>query len=116
MIDAKTLAETTSNPALHAYFTGLQQSIVTDLEAAEGASFRSDVWLREEGGGGVSRLIEGGELFERGGVLFSDVRGQTLPPSATAHRPELAGRPWEAMGVSLVLHPSNPFVPTVHMK
>jgi len=115
MTTAQTLAETTSNPVLHSYFTGLQQSIVAGLEAAEGAPFRSDVWQREEGGGGISRLIEGGELFERGGVLFSDVRGHTLPPSATAHRPELAGRAWEAMGVSLVLHPRNPFVPTVHM-
>ncbi len=60
-------------------------------------------------------MIEGGNFFERGGVLFSHVFGKTLPPSASAHRPELAGRPWEAMGVSLVLHPRNPYVPTVHM-
>lgn len=99
---------------LRAYFTGLQSSIVAALESAGGEPFLTDSWTRAEGGGGVSRLIEGGELFERAGVLFSDVRGATLPPSATARRPELAGRPWEAMGVSLVLHPRNPHVPTVH--
>ncbi len=98
-----------------AYFTGLQSRIVQGLEEIEGGPFRSDAWERAEGGGGVSRLIEGGQVFERGGVLFSHVTGATLPPSASAHRPELAGRPWEAMGVSLVIHPRNPYVPTVHM-
>ncbi|MDH2234814.1 oxygen-dependent coproporphyrinogen oxidase [Pigmentiphaga sp. GD03639] len=98
-----------------AYFTGLQSRIVQALEEIEGGPFRSDAWERAEGGGGVSRLIEGGRVFERGGVLFSHVTGATLPPSASAHRPELAGRPWEAMGVSLVIHPRNPYVPTVHM-
>jgi coproporphyrinogen III oxidase len=97
------------------YFTGLQSRIVAGLEAVEGQAFRNDTWTRPEGGGGVSRLIENGNFFERGGVLFSHVFGKTLPPSASAHRPELAGRPWEAMGVSLVLHPRNPYVPTVHM-
>ncbi|MCK9508998.1 MAG: oxygen-dependent coproporphyrinogen oxidase, partial [Pigmentiphaga sp.] len=97
------------------YFTGLQNRIVTALEAREGSAFRADAWTRPEGGGGISRLIEGGQVFERAGVLFSHVSGATLPPSASAHRPELAGRPWEAMGVSLVLHPRNPYVPTVHM-
>ena len=100
---------------LRRYFTGLQDTIVTGLEQAGGAPFRTDTWERAEGGGGISRLIEGADLFERAGVLFSDVRGQTLPPSATAQRPQLAGRPWQAMGVSLVLHPRNPHVPTVHM-
>ena len=71
--------------------------------------------MRPEGGGGVSRLIEGSRVLERGGVLFSHVRGDRLPPSATAQRPELAGRAWEALGVSLVLHPRNPHAPTVHM-
>ncbi|MGE8589200.1 MAG: oxygen-dependent coproporphyrinogen oxidase, partial [Alcaligenes sp.] len=66
-------------------------------------------------GGGLSRLLEGGKLFERAGVLFSHVKGTKLPPSASAHRPELAGRAWEAMGVSMVLHPRNPYVPTTHM-
>ena len=97
------------------YFTGLQSRIVAGLEAVEGQAFRNDTWTRPEGGGGISRMIEGGNFFERGGVLFSHVFGKTLPPSASAHRPELAGRPWEAMGVSLVLHPRNPYVPTVHM-
>ncbi|OVZ64275.1 coproporphyrinogen III oxidase [Pigmentiphaga sp. NML080357] len=97
------------------YFTGLQSRIVASLEELEGQPFRSDAWQRAEGGGGLSRLVEGGKVFERGGVLFSHVTGATLPPSASAHRPELAGRPWEAMGVSLVLHPRNPYVPTVHM-
>ena len=77
-----------------AYFTGLQSRIVQGLEEIEGDPFRSDAWERAEGGGGVSRLIEGGRVFERGGVLFSHVTGATLPPSASAHRPELAGRPW----------------------
>lgn len=97
------------------YFTGLQARIVKTLEEADGASFRSDSWTRDEGGGGLSRLLEGGALFERAGVLFSHVQGRALPPSASAHRPDLAGRHWEAMGVSLVLHPRNPYVPTSHM-
>src|SRR5699024_1338418 len=67
------------------------------------------------GGGGISRYLENGPLFERGAVLFSHVKGEHLPPSATAQRQELKGRPWEAMGVSLVLHPVNPYVPTTHM-
>jgi coproporphyrinogen III oxidase len=71
--------------------------------------------MRPEGGGGISRSIEEGAVLERGGVLFSHVTGERLPPSATAHRPELAGRTWEAMGVSLVLHPRNPYAPTVHL-
>ncbi|MYZ41936.1 oxygen-dependent coproporphyrinogen oxidase [Schauerella aestuarii] len=98
----------------HAYFTGLQARIVEALERADGGTFRTDTWERPEGGGGISRLIEGGKLFERAGVLFSHVTGTKLPPSASAHRPELAGRGWEAMGVSLVLHPHNPHVPTTH--
>ena len=77
--------------------------------------FRRDVWQRPEGGGGESRLLEQGNVFERGGVNFSHVMGDRLPPSATAGRPHLAGRSFEVMGVSLVLHPVNPYVPTVHM-
>lgn len=100
---------------VHAYLTGLQDNIVQALEQAGGESFRTDTWQRPEGGGGVSRLIEGGQLLERAGVLFSHVHGTRLPPSASAHRPELAGRSWQAMGVSLVLHPRNPYVPTTHM-
>ncbi|MGG4604393.1 oxygen-dependent coproporphyrinogen oxidase [Paenalcaligenes sp. Me131] len=97
------------------YFLDLQQRIVKHLELADGCKFQADQWEREEGGGGLSRYLEAGNLFERGAVLFSHVKGKTLPPSATAQRPELAGRPWEAMGVSLVLHPHNPYVPTTHM-
>lgn len=106
---------TVDTSAVKQYLLGLQDRIVTALEAAGGESFRSDSWQRPEGGGGLSRLIEGGQLLERGGVLFSHVTGSRLPPSASAHRPELAGRSWEAMGVSMVLHPRNPYVPTTHM-
>ncbi|MDO8346784.1 MAG: oxygen-dependent coproporphyrinogen oxidase [Rugosibacter sp.] len=101
--------------AVRAYFTDLQERIVSQLEAADGLPFRRDEWQRAEGGGGISRLIEEGRLFERGGVNFSHVMGSALPASATAHRPELAGRRWQALGVSLVLHPRNPYCPTVHM-
>jgi coproporphyrinogen III oxidase len=101
--------------AVKAYLTGLQDRIVAALEAFDGQPFRRDEWTRPQGGGGISRLIEDGGFFERGGVNFSHVTGDQLPPSATAHRPELAGRRWEAMGVSLVLHPRNPYCPTSHM-
>ena len=101
--------------AVREYLAGLQERIVTRLAALDGRPFIRDEWKRPEGGGGISRLLEDGELLERGGVGFSHVTGIALPPSATAHRPEIAGRPWEAMGVSLVLHPRNPYVPTVHM-
>ena len=97
------------------YLLGLQGRIVDSLASLDGTPFRRDEWLRPEGGGGISRLVEEGNLFERGGVNFSHVTGKQLPPSASAHRPELAGRAWEAMGVSLVLHPRNPYVPTTHM-
>jgi coproporphyrinogen III oxidase len=101
--------------AARRWFLSLQDSIVAGLEAIDGKPFRRDEWTRPEGGGGVSRLIEDGDVLERGGVNFSDVRGSRLPPSATASRPELVGRSWEAMGVSLVLHPWNPCAPTVHL-
>ena len=104
-----------STDAIKTYLLDLQSRIVSAMEAEDGQPFRSDSWVRPEGGGGMSRVIEGGNLLERGGVNFSHVMGQTLPPSATVHRPELAGRHWEAMGVSLVLHPLNPYAPTVHM-
>jgi coproporphyrinogen III oxidase len=97
------------------YLTDLQGWIIGRLEALDGNPFRRDEWTRPEGGGGVSCLIENGNLFERGGVNFSHVTGSALPASATAVRPELAGRSFQAMGVSLVLHPRNPYVPTVHM-
>jgi coproporphyrinogen III oxidase len=101
--------------AIRAYLLDLQARIVAGLVAIGGEPFRSDAWSRPEGGGGLSRLIENGSVLERGGVLFSHVTGDQLPASATAHRPELAGRSWEAMGVSLVLHPRNPYAPTVHL-
>ncbi len=97
------------------YLTGLQAGIVAELEAFDGLPFRSDGWERPGGGGGLTRVIEDGQFFERGGVNFSHVTGASMPASATAHRPELAGRRFEAMGVSLVLHPRNPYCPTVHM-
>ena len=97
------------------WFTGLQQGIVERLEAFDGQPFRSDGWDRPGGGGGLTRVIEEGNFFERGGVNFSHVMGDGMPASATAHRPELAGRRFEAMGVSLVLHPRNPHCPTAHM-
>ena len=101
--------------AVHAYFSGLQANIVAGLEALDGKRFRPDAWTRPEGGGGLSQVIEEGVLFERGGVNLSRVQGAALPASASALRPQLAGRPYEAMGVSLVLHPRNPYCPTVHL-
>jgi coproporphyrinogen III oxidase len=101
------------------YLLGLQQRIVGKFEALDGKPFRRDAWEKPAdsplGGGGLTRIIEDGNLLERGGVGFSHVVGRKLPPSATAQRPELAGRGFEAMGVSLVFHPRNPYVPTVHM-
>jgi len=97
------------------YLLALQDDICTQLADEDGgAGFREDAWQREEGGGGLSRVLENGKVIEKGGVNFSHVFGATLPPSATAHRPELAGRHWQAMGVSLVIHPHNPHVPTSH--
>ena len=98
-----------------AYFRGLQRRIVDALAAFDGQPFLTDSWDRPEGGGGLTRLVEEGGFFERGGVNFSHVTGNRLPPSASAARPALAGRAWEAMGVSLVLHPRNPDCPTAHM-
>ena len=97
------------------YLLGLQERIVGRIEALDGGKFLRDEWVRAEGGGGITRIVEDGAVMERAGVGFSHVTGTRLPPSASAHRPEIAGRPWEAMGVSLVFHPRNPYVPTVHM-
>jgi len=97
------------------YLVDLQARIVSALEAFDGKPFREDAWDRPGGGGGATRVIEEGDFFERGGCNFSHVFGEGLPPSATAARPELAGRGFEAMGVSLVLHPRNPYCPTVHL-
>jgi coproporphyrinogen III oxidase len=101
--------------AVRSYLLTLQDSICTALESEDGgARFREDTWQRAEGGGGRTRIISDGAVFEKGGVAFSHVRGSSLPPSASAHRPELAGKNWEALGVSLVIHPRNPHVPTSH--
>jgi len=97
------------------YLLDLQARIVEKFEALDGKPFLRDEWKRPEGGGGISRILEDGNLLERGGVGFSHVSGAKLPPSASGHRAQIAGQPWEAMGVSLVLHPRNPYVPTVHM-
>jgi coproporphyrinogen III oxidase len=101
--------------AIEQYLRNLQQNIVAALEHIDGKSFIEDRWERPEGGGGISRIIEEGNVLERGGVGFSLVKGNSLPPSAAANRPDIAGSPWQAMGVSLVMHPRNPFAPTVHM-
>lgn len=101
--------------SIKSYLLGLQDSICAKLEATDGkATFAQDSWDREEGGGGRSRVMTDGAVFEKGGVNFSHVHGASMPASATAHRPELAGRSFEAMGVSLVMHPHNPHVPTSH--
>ena len=101
--------------AVKAYLLDLQDRICAALEAEDGgARFVEDAWMRPGGGGGRTRVIENGALIEKGGVNFSHVYGSGLPPSASAHRPELAGRGFEAMGVSLVIHPHNPHVPTSH--
>ena len=101
------------------YLLGLQTRITTEIAAVDGTSFASDAWAKEPGemlqGNGITQILEGGAVFERAGCGFSHVRGPRLPPSATQHRPELAGAPFEAAGVSLVFHPRNPYVPTVHM-
>jgi coproporphyrinogen III oxidase len=98
------------------YLHALQDRICSQLEQLDGqARFREDSWQRAEGGGGRSRVLKDGALFEQAGVGFSRVHGERMPTSATAHRPELAGRSWSALGVSLVLHPRNPHVPTTHM-
>lgn len=99
-----------------AYLCELQGRICQAIEAVDGkARFRSDPWRRAEGGGGDTRVLTRGAVFEQAGIGFSKVEGQALPPSATVDRPELAGRPWTATGLSLVFHPENPYVPTTHM-
>ena len=101
------------------YLMGLQERITATVAAMDDQAFVSDAWEKAPGeplqGNGITRILEGGSLFERAGCGFSHVRGPRLPPSATQHRPELAGAPFVAMGVSLVFHPRNPYVPTVHM-
>ena len=107
---------TVDREAVKTYLTGLQDRVCHALEQADGAArFSGDSWQREGGGGGESRVLRHGALIEQGGVNFSHVMGSRMPPSATQHRPELAGAAFEAMGLSLVLHPRNPYVPTTHM-
>ncbi|WP_367607209.1 oxygen-dependent coproporphyrinogen oxidase [Legionella sp. W05-934-2] len=101
--------------SIKAYLLQLQTNICQTLAQCDGqASFIIDEWTREQGGGGISRVLEKGFVFEKAGVNFSHVYGHTLPPSASANRPQLAGRDFQALGVSLVIHPRNPYVPTSH--
>ncbi|MGU7771239.1 oxygen-dependent coproporphyrinogen oxidase [Burkholderia sp. MR1-5-21] len=104
---------------VRAYLQGLQTRIADALGALDGTPLATDAWQRAPGerlrGGGCTRILEDGQVFERAGIGFSDVAGDALPPSASAARPQLAGRGFEAIGVSLVLHPRNPYCPTVHM-
>jgi coproporphyrinogen III oxidase len=110
------LAEPIDIPAVRSYLTGLQDRISSRFEALDGSTrFHEDEWQREGLGGGRTRVLADGALFERAGVNFSHVRGSTLPPSASSRHPDLPGQPFEALGVSLVVHPRNPYVPTAHM-
>lgn len=109
------MGSTIDKQAVKQYLQNLQDTICTALETADGsARFKADVWQRDEGGGGESRVLADGAVFEKAGVNFSHIQGSTLPPSASARNPELAGRGFEALGVSLVIHPQNPYVPTSH--
>lgn len=110
------LESSTRLELVESYLKELQGRICSAIESADGTGrFREDAWRRSEGGGGRTRILTDGDVFEQAGIGFSKVSGSTLPPSATAHRPELAGRNWTATGVSLVFHPRNPFLPTTHM-
>ena len=100
---------------VYEYFNNLQINIVETLQLVDGKNFINDSWQRKEGGGGTSCILENGNVFERAGVGFSHVLGDKLPRSANVAHPEAADRKWEAMGLSLVLHPKNPYAPTVHM-
>lgn len=107
--------EKVDKDAVKSFLWSLQDSICKQIETIDGkATFVEDAWKRELGGGGRTRVIKNGAIFEQGGVNFSHVFGSKMPASATAHRPELAGRNFEAMGVSLVIHPHNPYIPTSH--
>lgn len=105
----------TDSQAVFNYLQSLQTKIVEAIELVDGKTFLHDSWQRPEGGGGTSCMLENGNVFERAGIGFSHVIGNKLPPAASVAHPEAAGRPWEAMGVSLVFHPHNPYIPTVHM-
>jgi coproporphyrinogen III oxidase len=106
----------THSAEVERYLLDLQDRLCAAIERADGrAAFREDRWHRTEGGGGRTRVLTEGAVFEQAGVNFSSVGGQQLPPAATAHRPELAGSAWTAQGVSLVIHPRNPYIPTTHL-
>lgn len=114
-MDNQDLSQQVDKEAVKRFLLTLQDTICSALENEDGgASFIEDAWQREAGGGGRSRVLRDGTVFEQAGVNFSHVYGDKMPGSATAHRPELAGRSFEAMGVSLVVHPNNPHVPTSH--
>ena len=100
--------------AVIAYLRKLHDQISDGIEQLDGNQFRRDAWQRPEGGGGESRVLSNGAIFEQAGINFSHVVGKQLPPSATAARPELAGASWTATGISLVFHPRNPYIPTTH--
>ena len=101
--------------AIKTYLQSLQETICTELLRFESdQNFRQDVWKRQMGGGGCSRVLSNGAVFEQAGINFSHVFGDALPASASAHRPDLSGRHFQALGVSLVIHPQNPYVPTAH--
>jgi coproporphyrinogen III oxidase len=104
-----------NSQAVYDYLQGLQARIIESVELVDGKTFLHDGWQRPEGGGGNSCMLEEGNVFERAGIGFSHVLGNKLPPAASVAHPEAAGRTWEAMGVSLVFHPRNPMLPTVHM-
>ena len=110
------MIETINIDEVKTYLLALQDKLCGEIEDLDaGQRFAEDVWERPQGGGGISRVLERGAVFEKAGVNFSHVHGDRLPPSASANRPELAGRSFRAMGVSAVIHPENPFVPTSHM-
>ncbi|HEX7047461.1 MAG TPA: oxygen-dependent coproporphyrinogen oxidase [Gammaproteobacteria bacterium] len=110
------MTDTPDSNAVREWLLGVQEHIVRDVETLDGrGTFERDAWQREAGGGGISRVLKDGTVFEQAGIGFSHVMGEQLPPSASANRPQLAGKAWQAMGVSLVFHPRNPYVPTTHM-
>ncbi len=117
MTVAKAMATTPSNAdavSVKRYLQELHDRITGALEGIDTVKFRRDSWSRPEGGGGESRVLSGGSVFEKAGVAFSHVFGDKMPPSASSQRPEVAGAPFEAMGISLVFHPRNPYAPTTH--
>ena len=111
--------QTVDLPAVRSFLLDLHMRITNAISKVDGQAFAVDEWQKAPGeplqGNGITQILEGGAVFERAGCGFSHVRGPKLPPSATQHRPELVGAPFEAMGVSLVFHPRNPYAPTVHM-